>query len=83
MYRQHGCLAPYDAHLFMSIWRTYSTDATLPEVIEAIPWDTRDLDWLASSLGYLGSVVPTLIDSTYDPATMVGSLPRLREAAPQ
>jgi sugar phosphate isomerase/epimerase len=31
-----------------------------PEVVEAIPWSTRDLDWLASSLGYLRSVVPTL-----------------------
>jgi len=31
-----------------------------PEVIEAIPWASRDLDWLASSLGYLRSVVPTL-----------------------
>jgi sugar phosphate isomerase/epimerase len=39
-----------------------------PEVIEAISWAARDLDWLASSLGYLRSVVPTLIESTYDPA---------------
>jgi sugar phosphate isomerase/epimerase len=31
-----------------------------PEIVEAIPWATRDLDWLASSLGYLRSVVPTL-----------------------
>jgi 3-oxoisoapionate decarboxylase len=31
-----------------------------PEAIEAIPWANRDLDWLASSLGYLRSVVPTL-----------------------
>ncbi len=31
-----------------------------PEVVEAIPWASRDLDWLASSLGYLRSVVPTL-----------------------
>ena len=29
-----------------------------PEVVEAIPWADRDLDWLASSLGYLRSVVP-------------------------
>jgi sugar phosphate isomerase/epimerase len=37
-------------------------DGTLkrPEAIEAIPWPDRDLDWLASSLGYLRSVVPTL-----------------------
>ncbi len=32
-----------------------------PEVVEAIPWSSRDLDWLASSLGYLRSVVPALI----------------------
>ena len=38
-----------------------------PEVIEAIPWSSRDLDWLASSLGYLRSVVPTLIESACDP----------------
>jgi 3-oxoisoapionate decarboxylase len=31
-----------------------------PEEVEVIPWATRDLDWLASSLGYLRSVVPTL-----------------------
>jgi sugar phosphate isomerase/epimerase len=31
-----------------------------PEVVEAIPWAERDLDWLAMSLGYLRSVVPTL-----------------------
>jgi sugar phosphate isomerase/epimerase len=31
-----------------------------PEVIEAIPWANRDLDWLASSLGFLRSVVPHL-----------------------
>jgi sugar phosphate isomerase/epimerase len=31
-----------------------------PEVVEAIPWANRDLDSLASSLGYLRSVVPTL-----------------------
>jgi len=31
-----------------------------PEVVESIPWASRDLEWLASSLGYLRSVVPTL-----------------------
>ena len=31
-----------------------------PETVEAVPWRSRDLDWLASSLGYLRSVVPTL-----------------------
>jgi hypothetical protein len=39
-----------------------------PEAVESIPWDARDLDWLASSLGYLRSVVPTLIESACDPA---------------
>ena len=28
-----------------------------PEVVEAIAWAGRDLDWLASSLGYLRTVV--------------------------
>ena len=31
-----------------------------PESVETIPWANRDHDWLASSLGYLRSVVPTL-----------------------
>jgi 3-oxoisoapionate decarboxylase len=35
-------------------------DLPRPEEVEVIPWATRDLDWLASSLGYLRSVVPTL-----------------------
>jgi sugar phosphate isomerase/epimerase len=39
-----------------------------PEPIEATPWPSRDLDWLASSLGYLRSVVPTLIESACDTA---------------
>lgn len=39
-----------------------------PEDVEAIPWASRDLDWLASSLGYLRSVVPTLIESACAPA---------------
>ncbi len=37
-----------------------------PEAVEAIPWASRDLDWLASSLGYLRSVVPTLVESACD-----------------
>ena len=37
-----------------------------PEPIEAIPWSARDLDWLASSLGYLRSVVPALLESACD-----------------
>jgi sugar phosphate isomerase/epimerase len=41
-----------------------------PEVVEAIPWENRDLDWLASSLGYLRSVVPTLIETAFDPIAM-------------
>jgi sugar phosphate isomerase/epimerase len=31
-----------------------------PDEVEAVPWDDRDLDWLASSLGYLRSVIPAL-----------------------
>ena len=31
-----------------------------PEAVEAVSWPDRDLDWLASSLGFLRSVVPTL-----------------------
>jgi sugar phosphate isomerase/epimerase len=31
-----------------------------PETVEAIPWPDRDLDWLASSLGYLRQAVPML-----------------------
>jgi 3-oxoisoapionate decarboxylase len=31
-----------------------------PEAVEEIPWASRDLDWLASSLGYLRSVVDKL-----------------------
>lgn len=31
-----------------------------PEAVEAIPWESRDLDWLARSLGYLRSVVPAV-----------------------
>jgi sugar phosphate isomerase/epimerase len=31
-----------------------------PEPIEAIPWEDRDLDWLASSLGYLRKAVAML-----------------------
>lgn len=31
-----------------------------PEAVETIPWASRDLDWLASSVGYLRSVVPAL-----------------------
>jgi 3-oxoisoapionate decarboxylase len=32
-----------------------------PEAVEAVPWSSRDLDWLAGSLGYLRSVVPALM----------------------
>jgi sugar phosphate isomerase/epimerase len=31
-----------------------------PDVVEAIPWANRDLDWLARSLGYLRRVANTL-----------------------
>ena len=54
-----------------------------PEVIEAIPWASRDLDWLAQSLGYLRSVVPTLIDSTSDPAATVAAPTSGTQAAPR
>lgn len=50
-----------------------------PEEVEAIPWASRDLDWLASSLGYLRSVVPTLIDSACDPAATPAAPPPLPE----
>lgn len=33
---------------------------TRPEVIEAIPWSERDLDWVARSVGYLRPVVQLL-----------------------
>jgi sugar phosphate isomerase/epimerase len=33
-----------------------------PEIVEAIPWPDRDLDWLASSLGYLRRVLPALAE---------------------
>ncbi len=38
----------------------YAQGAPRPEAMETIPWANRDHDWLASSLGYLRSVVPTL-----------------------
>jgi sugar phosphate isomerase/epimerase len=53
-----------------------------PEVVEATPWADRDLDWLASSLGYLRSVVPALIESTRPPAATPAAPPARREAAP-
>jgi 3-oxoisoapionate decarboxylase len=31
-----------------------------PEVVEAVPWAERDLDWLASSVGYLRAIVMML-----------------------
>jgi sugar phosphate isomerase/epimerase len=31
-----------------------------PELVEALPWAERDLDWLASSLGYLRAIVAML-----------------------
>jgi 3-oxoisoapionate decarboxylase len=53
------------------------TDGSLrrPEVVEATPWADRDLDWLASSLGYLRSVVPTLIESACDTAATFAATP--------
>ncbi|MGP0062960.1 MAG: sugar phosphate isomerase/epimerase family protein [Isosphaeraceae bacterium] len=46
-----------------------------PEVVEATPWAGRDLDGLASSLGYLRSVVPTLLESACDPTASEAALP--------
>ncbi len=54
-----------------------------PAAVEAIPWASRDLDWLARSLGYLRSVVPTLIDSTSDPAAAPAAQASHTQAAPQ
>jgi 3-oxoisoapionate decarboxylase len=31
-----------------------------PELVESVPWADRDLDWLASSLGYLRAIVAML-----------------------
>ena len=53
-----------------------------PEVIEAIPWPSRDLDWLARSLGYLRSVVPTLLESAFDPAATTAAPSPTSEAPP-
>ena len=53
-----------------------------PEAIESIPWDSRDLDWLASSLGYLRSVVPKLVRSACDPAAMDAASSPSSEALP-
>jgi sugar phosphate isomerase/epimerase len=50
-----------------------------PETIEQIPWASRDLDWLARSLGYLRSVVPTLIDSAREPGATHAPSPLTRE----
>jgi len=38
----------------------FAQGAPRPEAVETIPWANRDHDWLASSLGYLRSVLPTL-----------------------
>ena len=45
-----------------ALCEAHYADGTLqrPEAVEEIPWASRDLDWLASSLGYLRSVVTTL-----------------------
>ncbi len=62
-------------HLAAECERRYA-DGSLerPERVEAIPWPERDLDWLASSLGYLRTVVPTLMSSAgRSPATTAGT----------
>jgi sugar phosphate isomerase/epimerase len=51
-----------------------------PESIEAVPWAARDLDWLASSLGYLRSVVPAVLESACDPAATATAPIQLPEA---
>ncbi len=48
-------------HLAATCERRYAEGSLArPEVVEAVPWPDRDLDWLASSLGYLRAVVPAL-----------------------
>ena len=42
-----------------------------PEVVEAVPWADRDLDWLASSLGYLRAIV-AMLGRVEDPARSHG-----------
>ena len=51
-----------------------------PEAVEAVPWAGRDLDWLASSLGYLRSVVPTPDRVRVRPRRDDRGLPLNREA---
>jgi sugar phosphate isomerase/epimerase len=67
-------------HLAAQCERRYA-EGTLdrPEKVESIAWATRDLDWLASSLGYLRSVVPTLIESACDTAAK----PAVPSASPE
>ncbi len=42
-----------------------------PEVVEAVPWADRELDWLASSLGYLRALV-AMLGRVEDPARSIG-----------
>jgi sugar phosphate isomerase/epimerase len=42
-----------------------------PEVVEAVPWPDRDLDWLASSLGYLRAIV-TMLGRVEEPGRREG-----------
>jgi sugar phosphate isomerase/epimerase len=45
-----------------ALCEAHYVDGTLPrpQAVEEIPWASRDLDWLARSLGYLRTVVTTL-----------------------
>ena len=42
-----------------------------PELVESVPWPGRDLDWLASSLGYLRAIV-AMLGRVEDPARSIG-----------
>ena len=42
-----------------------------PELVESVPWPSRDLDWLASSLGYLRAIV-AMLGRVEDPARSIG-----------
>jgi sugar phosphate isomerase/epimerase len=58
--RDDAALAPVVrvAHWCDERFRSGALDP--PDEVEAVAWEGRDLDWLASSLGYLRSVVPAL-----------------------
>ena len=53
-----------------------------PELVESIPWADRDLDWLASSLGYLRAIVAMLV-RVEDAGAMNLITPRRRPTGPE